>query len=182
MVKNFRDKVAISGITVLMIGIALLVFTFISAYGLLTQALSIISSQDLVQTFGDALAPLISTSIRIMYLGVMGWVGSLITIRGVTLIAHVPQVPTAIPQKEPVSEQKQQPQPQPQPQKAKVMEKPKVEKPKEEKPKEEKPRGEIKLPEPEIIVIPPEQVSQPEPKPPEKEQEQNTPPPQSSSN
>ncbi|PIX31789.1 hypothetical protein COZ60_02655, partial [Candidatus Bathyarchaeota archaeon CG_4_8_14_3_um_filter_42_8] len=73
MFKNFRDKIALSGITVLMIGVALLIGTFVSAYGFLTQSLSIVASEDLVRTFGEALAPLIATCIRIMYLGVMGW-------------------------------------------------------------------------------------------------------------
>jgi hypothetical protein len=159
MFKTFREKIALSGITVLMIGVALLIFTFISAYGFLTQSLSIMASEDLVKTFGDALAPLIATCIRIMYLGVMGWVGSLLTIRGVTIIAHAPQITPVVPQKEAVPEQK----PQLQPQKAKA------EKPKEEKPKE-KPKEEVKPQEPEMVVIPPEQISQPqqEPKQPQK--------------
>ena len=152
MLKNFRDKIALSGITVLGIGVALLVSTFISAYGFLTESLQILASEDLVQTFGAALSPLIVTCIRLMYLGVMGWVGSLLTIRGVTIIAHVPQTVTAIPQKEAVV---QKPQPQPQ--------KPKAEKPEAEKPAEEKPKEEIKPSEPEMVVIPPEQVSQPPP-------------------
>jgi len=156
MFKNFRDKVALSGITVLMIGVALLICTFLSAYGFLTQSLSIIASQDLVQTFGEALAPLIATSIRIMYLGVMGWIGSLLTIRGVTIIAHVPQTPTVVPQKPVVA----QPKPLP------------VEKAKAEPQKEAKP------PEPEIMVIPPEQVAQPKPE--QKEQQNNNSPPQTS--
>jgi hypothetical protein len=155
MFKNFRDKIALSGVTVLMIGVALLMFTFVSAYGFLAEGLSIIASGDLVRTFGEALAPLIATCIRIMYLGVMGWIGSLITIRGVTIIAHAPQLPTAIPQPQPLAEQKPQPQPEPQ--------KPKVEKPKIEKPKEEKPKEMVKPPEPEFVVIPPEEVSQPQP-------------------
>ncbi|PMB75239.1 MAG: hypothetical protein C0193_01395 [Candidatus Bathyarchaeota archaeon] len=155
MFKTFREKIALSGITVLMIGVALLVFTFISAYGFLTQSLSIMASEDLVKTFGDALAPLIATCIRIMYLGVMGWVGSLLTIRGVTIIAHAPQITSAAPQKEAIPEQK----PQPPPQKAKA-----------EKPKAEKPKEEVKPQEPEIVVIPPEQISQQqqEPKQPQK--------------
>ncbi len=99
MLKRFRDKIAISGIAVLLVGVGLLIFTFVSAFGFLTQSLPIVATQDLVQTFGGALAPLIATSIRIMYLGVMGWVGSLLTIRGVTIIAHVPQLPTIVPQK-----------------------------------------------------------------------------------
>ena len=92
MFKNYRDKIAFSGITVLGVGIILLVFTFISAYGFLTQSIEIIASQDLVQTFGESLAPLIATCIRVMYLGVMGWIGSLITIRGVTMIVNAPRL------------------------------------------------------------------------------------------
>jgi hypothetical protein len=166
MFKNFRDKVALSGITVLMIGVALLIFTFISAYGFLTQALSIIASQDLVQTFGEALAPLIATCIRIMYLGVMGWIGSLLTIRGVTIIAHAPQVPPTVvpvPQKPATTQQK-----------LLVPEKAKAEPQKEAKP-ETKP--ETKPPETEIVVIPPEQVSQPKPeiKEPQKNDSQQQP-------
>src|SRR3989304_5801997 len=91
MFKNYRDKIAVSGITVLGVGVAMLIFTFISTYGFLTQSLQIITSQDLVQTFGETLVPLIVTCIRVMYLGVMGWIGSLITIRGVTIIASMPK-------------------------------------------------------------------------------------------
>jgi len=180
MFKNFRDKIALSGITVLMIGVALLIGTFVSAYGFLTQSLSIIASQDLVQTFGEALAPLIATCIRIMYLGVMGWIGSLLTIRGVTLIAHTPKIPTAAPQK-PISPQQK---PVPLPQKAKAEKPPEGAKP-ETKP-EAKPEAqpeakpEAKPPEPEIVVIPPEQISQPQPQPEQKEPQKNDSPPQPS--
>jgi hypothetical protein len=95
MFKQFKDKIAFSGITVLITGVALLIFTFASAYGFLTQSLSIITSQDLVQTFGATLSPLIATCIRIMYLGIMGWIGSLLTIRGITVITHLPDMTTA---------------------------------------------------------------------------------------
>lgn len=177
MFKSFRDKVAISGITVLLIGVALLVFTFVSAYGFLTQSLSIIASDDLVRTFGEALAPLIATCIRIMYLGVMGWIGSLLTIRGVTIIAHTPAPtptpPKAVPQKPMPVQQK------PQPQKIKEEKPQKEEVKPEAKPEEKLPevKPEAKPPEPEIIVIPPEEVSQP---PPEQKEPQNnnaSPPP-----
>jgi hypothetical protein len=146
MFKRFRDKIAFSGITVLGIGVALLVFTFVSAYGFLTQSLSIIASEDLVRTFGEALAPLIATCIRIMYLGVMGWIGSLLTIRGVTIISQAPKLEAVIPQKPIVAQQT------PQPQKAKA------------EPKEE-PKPEAKPPEPEFVVIPPEQIEQSQPPP-----------------
>ena len=104
MFKNYRDKIAVSGITVLGVGVALLIFTFISTYGFLSQSLQIIASQDLVQTFGETLAPLIATCIRVMYLGVMGWIGSLITIRGVTMITNAPKLESLIPQKPTISQ------------------------------------------------------------------------------
>jgi hypothetical protein len=86
MSRSFKERIGSGGI-VLSIGIALLIFTFISSYLFLKEDLQIISSADFVQTFGSALAPLISTCIRVMYLGVMGWLGSIITIRGVTLMS-----------------------------------------------------------------------------------------------
>jgi hypothetical protein len=171
MLKNFRDRVALSGFTVLIIGVILLMFTFVSAYGFLTQGLSIVASQDLVQTFGEALAPLIATCIRIMYLGVMGWIGSLLTIRGVTIMAHTPQAPVIIPQQPQPVANHQKPQPQAQSQQP--------QKPKAEKPKAEKPKEEVKPPpEPEIIVIPPEEVAPQQPTQPQQqpsEQKEQTP-------
>ena len=140
---NFRDKIALSGVTVLAIGIALLIFTFASAFGFLSEGWQILSTQDLVQTFGEALGPLIATSIRVMYLGVMGWIGSLITIRGVTIMNNAPKADASVAQAPPIAQQK----PQPQPQQAK---------PKPEK--EVKP--EAKPVEPELVVIPLEEMEQ----------------------
>jgi hypothetical protein len=151
MLKNFRDKIALSGVAVLGIGIALLIFTFISAYGFLTQNLSIIASEDLMQTFGGALAPLIATCIHIMYLGVMGWIGSLITIRGVTIIVNAPKV-EAVPVQKPAA-----PQPKPLPQNAKTA-----------------PAKETKPSEPQIVVIPPEEVAQPQSQPQNDQQKNNS--------
>jgi hypothetical protein len=136
MFKKFRDRIAFSGVTVLFIGVALLIFTFFSAYGLLTADLSPISTQDLVQTFGESLGPLIAAAIHIMYLGVMGWVSSLITIRGVTILTRVPQLP-----------QKPQPQQNPQPQNRKALPE-----------KKKKPATEPS--EPEMVVIPLEEMEQ----------------------
>jgi hypothetical protein len=133
MFKNFKDKIAVSGITVLCIGVALLIFTFFSAYGLLTADLSPISTQDLVQTFGEALGPLIAAAIHIMYLGVMGWVSSLITIRGVTIMTHAPKAETGAPQAPQAPQQELTTQPQ---------------------------KGKTKPSEPELIVIPLEEMEQ----------------------
>jgi hypothetical protein len=157
MMKNFRDKIAFSGITVLSIGLALLVFTFISAYGFLSEGLQILSTQDLIQTFGETLAPLIATSIRVMYLGVMGWIGSLITIRGVTVIANTPKTESGEPQKpqepQPLQEPQQKPEPQPQPQEPQAE-------PKAEKETEPEAKPEAKPAEPELIAIPLEEMEQ----------------------
>ena len=84
-----RDKALVSGYVTLFIGVALLAFTFASAYLFLSNDPSITGSPDLVSVFGDALAPLIVTCIRIMYLGVMGWIGSVLTVRGVQLVTQL---------------------------------------------------------------------------------------------
>jgi len=80
------DKVELSGLIVLFVGIILLAFTFFSAYAFLTGELSILATRDILQAFGEALAPLIEAVIRILYLGIMGWIGSILTIRGVQLL------------------------------------------------------------------------------------------------
>jgi len=146
MFKKFKDKIAISGITVLCIGVALLIITFVSAYGFLTESIVPLSTQDLVQTFGEALGPLIAAAIHIMYLGVMGWIGSLITIRGVTIMTNAPKAETIT--QMPQTPQKPQQKTRPQPQQAKA------------KP-EAKP--EAKPVEPELIVIPLEEMEQQQP-------------------
>ncbi len=80
------DKVEISGIVVLFLGVALLIFAFFNAYAFLTGQLEILASQDILQAFGEALAPLIVACIRILYLAIMGWIGSILTIRGIQIL------------------------------------------------------------------------------------------------
>ena len=152
MFKHFRDKIAVSGITVLMIGVALLIFTFVSAYGFLTQNLSIIPSGDLAETFGRSLAPLITTCIRIMYLGVMGWAASLVTIRGVTIISQARGIPVNIAQNQIETRQETEA---PQKNAEKTSE---GSKQSEQKPQEAKPS------EPELVILTPEKVAQPQPR------------------
>lgn len=77
------------GIAVLLIGVALLVTTFFDAYLFLKEDISILPVPDLVAAFGEALAPLIEASIRMLYLGVMGWIGSTVTVRGITVLLRV---------------------------------------------------------------------------------------------
>lgn len=84
-----KDNALVIGYVTLFTGIGLLAFTFISAYLFLIANSSIISSSDLIDAFGSALAPLIGASIRIMYLGIMGWIGSSLTARGVQLVTQL---------------------------------------------------------------------------------------------
>jgi len=83
-------KTEISGLIILFVGVALLIFTFLNAYWFLTQDIGLIATSDLVKAFGEALAPLIAACIRIMYLGIMGWIGSLLTLRGISLLKGEP--------------------------------------------------------------------------------------------
>jgi len=87
-----------SGVAVLLIGIALLVTTFIDAYLFLREDVSIMPIHGLMASFSEALAPIIESCIRIMYLGLMGWIGSTLTMRGITVLSQVkletkPKVP-----------------------------------------------------------------------------------------
>jgi hypothetical protein len=77
------------GVAALLIGVSMLAFTFISAYLFLGNDLNIVASSDLMGLFGEALAPLIATMIRVMYLGIMGWIGSTLTIRGIDLFTKI---------------------------------------------------------------------------------------------
>jgi hypothetical protein len=91
-VQVMKDNTLTIAYVTLLVGIALLVFTFISAYIFLINNQPITGSSNIVDTFGDALAPLIGASIRIMFLGVMGWVSSILTARGVQLIAQLRRI------------------------------------------------------------------------------------------
>lgn len=84
-----RKQAENMGVAALIIGAAMLVFTFISAYLFLRDDLNIVASSDLMGLFGEALAPLIATMIRVMYLGIMGWIGSTLTIRGIDLFTKI---------------------------------------------------------------------------------------------
>jgi outer membrane biosynthesis protein TonB len=90
------DKREISGLLVLFIGVGLLAFTFLNAYWLLKEDIGIVASQDLVAAFGEAMAPLIATVIHVMYLGIMGWIGSLLTLRGIHILATPKTVVTSM--------------------------------------------------------------------------------------
>lgn len=81
-------KTQLPRLSILLLGLILLVFTFINAYLFLRYDLNIVFTSSLVDFFGEALAPLVEACIRVMYLAVMGWVGSIVTIRGVQLYSQ----------------------------------------------------------------------------------------------
>lgn len=107
------EKIEVSGLIVLFIGVALLAATFYSAYVFLVDDVTILTSVDLSELFGNALAPLIEAVIHILYLGVMGWIGSILTIRAVQLLKKDKEATTASTQPKPDTKQNVVPQTQP---------------------------------------------------------------------
>ena len=85
------DRVKLSGFTVLSIGVAALVFTFFYAFMLIAGFQGVSGADGLINLFGEALAPLIGYAIQALYLGIMGWIGSILTRRGVQIITSIPK-------------------------------------------------------------------------------------------
>jgi len=76
-----------SGFATLGLGVGLLIVTFLTAYGFLRGILEIGLSGDLMNAFGEALAPLLETCVRAILLGIMGWIGSILSRRGVQILS-----------------------------------------------------------------------------------------------
>ena len=75
-----------SGITILLTGTALLLITFIIACIHLQGDINVLPVPSLMSSFGEALSPLIEAAIRVLYLGVMGWIASTVTAKGITVL------------------------------------------------------------------------------------------------
>ena len=84
--KTINLTVKISGFATLAIGVGLLVVTFTTAYGFLKGLLGLHLPGDILSAFGEALAPLIDTGIKAIFLGIMGWTGSILSRRGVQIL------------------------------------------------------------------------------------------------
>lgn len=84
--KVINWSVKVSGFATLGVGVALLIITFLTAYGFLKGLLGIQLSGDIMTAFGDALAPLVETCVRAIFLGLMGWIGSILSRRGVQIL------------------------------------------------------------------------------------------------
>jgi len=79
------EKPELMAYILIVVGLLLLVLTFVMAFLMLTSVLSITTSMDLSQALGEILGPIAEAVIKIMFLGVMGWTGSIATMRGIQL-------------------------------------------------------------------------------------------------
>jgi len=77
-----------SGITILLTGLALLGITFILACIHLQGNINVLPVPRLMSSFGEALSPLIEAAIRVLYLGIMGWIATTVTTKGVNVLLH----------------------------------------------------------------------------------------------
>lgn len=66
-------------------GLVLLILTFILAAIMLMSVVGIATSQDISKALGGILGPIAEAIIKVMFLGIMGWAGSLATMRGIQL-------------------------------------------------------------------------------------------------
>ncbi len=97
------ERIELAAFTLLGIGAVLLILTFYMAFTLIVAELGIVSTLNLSEALGESLGPIAEAIIRVMYLGVMGWTGSITTIRGIQLIREARRVP------QPKAEMDQQP-------------------------------------------------------------------------
>ncbi|RLI09169.1 hypothetical protein DRO32_01150 [Candidatus Bathyarchaeota archaeon] len=86
-----------AGAALLAVGIGVMLFTFYCAYGAYMKAvemeLLVTTTANPWQAFTEILGPLIKSCIMVMFLGVMGWAGVVLTSRGVQLFRMAPAVP-----------------------------------------------------------------------------------------
>ena len=75
-----------SGIAILLTGNALLSVTFIIACIHLQGNINVLPVPSLMASFGEALSPLVEAAIRLLYLGIMGWIASTVTAKGITML------------------------------------------------------------------------------------------------
>jgi type IV secretory pathway VirB2 component (pilin) len=79
------EKAELMAYILIVVGLLLLIFTFIMAFFMLTSVVSISTQMDLSNALGEILGPIAEAVIKIMFLGVMGWTGSIATMRGIQL-------------------------------------------------------------------------------------------------
>jgi len=74
------------GVTILLVGIVLLLITFIVACIHLYGEISVLPVPSLMASLGEGFSPLIEAAIRVMYLGLMGWIASIVIAKGLAAL------------------------------------------------------------------------------------------------
>jgi len=99
----------VSGVALMFIGLGLLIFTFWMAYILLTEALRIVpwvfGEETITEMFGRVMGPIVRVTVSAVFLGIMGWVGSILVGKGVDAFKKAPVVKKAPPPEEEVIEE-----------------------------------------------------------------------------
>jgi len=70
---------------IISVGLILLILTFTISYFMVMSVVSITASQDFSEAIAFAIGPLAEAIIRLIFLAIMGWSGSVITVRGIQL-------------------------------------------------------------------------------------------------
>lgn len=111
------EKAEIVAYVIIAVGLLLLVLTFIMAYLVLSSVGSIItSSLNISEALGTIFGPITEAVIKVMLLGIMGWTGSIATMRGIQLYKEAKAKPVSPPlPPPPLKPQQIQPLPAPQP-------------------------------------------------------------------
>lgn len=102
------EKTALVAYILLIVGLVLLIFTFATAYIMLSSVLSILAAPDLSGALGKILGPLAEAIIKVLYLAIMGYVGSILTIRGIQLYKELKVTSQPPPQTKTESKKKSQ--------------------------------------------------------------------------
>ncbi len=87
------ERTELAGFILLGIGTVLLILTFYMAFTLVVSELGMLPAPNLSEAIGEILGPITEAIIKVMYLGVMGWTGSIAAIRGIQLIREARRVP-----------------------------------------------------------------------------------------
>jgi uncharacterized RDD family membrane protein YckC len=86
------EKAELMSYVLIIVGVILLFFTFVMAFVMITAELGILPSSDLSEALGDVIGPIAAALIRVLYLGVMGWTGSIATMRGIQFYREAKRV------------------------------------------------------------------------------------------
>ncbi len=106
------EKAELVAYIIIAVGLILLIITFIMAYLRLESVASIITSGNISEALGKIFGPIVEAVIKIMFLGIMGWIGSIATMRGIQLYKEA-KIKVVAPTTPPKPQQPPQPPPSP---------------------------------------------------------------------